>query len=147
MDLPVWEAKQRTKNQERGADGLAKTSRPKKVDFSCIEVREFPMSEEAAAKEYLCKAKTRKGDPVLISVSIEEYALLCDFGTARALRDACGLPEECGRRATKTWSVVWDSKNGASFLMPRRDGRRFSDFKFAESPPIRISKIEALMLL
>ena len=31
--------------------------------------------------------------------------------------------------------------------MPRRDGRRFSDFKFAESPPIRISKIEALTLL
>ena len=119
----------------------------KRVDFSCLHITEFPMSEEAASRDVLYKVPVLVGDPVPLSESLENYGFFCAIGTAHALRDACDLADECGYPVVGRWSVVWDPHQCASFFVPRRDGRRYSDLKGGNACPIRVHRSVAIELL
>ena len=123
-----------------------------KVDFACIDVIHVPMSDEAAANESLIRCKRSKGKHVPISVSLEEYAFLSVLNLAKAQRDASDLADECGRRGSRLWSVVWDSRDGASFFVPHMHGKRYSDLVAEwrsedKGLPVRIPRVQALLLL
>ena len=110
------------------------------------------MSEEAAANESLFRCKRSRGKHVPISTSLEEYAFLSGLNLAKAQRDASDLADECGRRGPRWWSVVWDSRDGASFFVPHMHGKRYSDLVVEwhsedKGLPVRIPRVQALLLL
>ena len=85
------------------------------------------MDDDVASQDVRYVIRARQGEPVPVSKGLEEYMFLCELNKAKALRDACDLADECGQRCLSNWSVVWDSRCGASFFVPRSDGRRYSD--------------------
>lgn len=99
---------------------------------------------DIAMRKVLYKARAREGDPVLISVDLWEYVFPCELCKAKALRDACDFANKCGH---PRWSVVWDSRSGPRFYVPRSDGRRFSDPRGPEAVPIRVSPHQAVWIL
>ena len=148
----------------RGRSSLASSSRPwrkkhdkianrgmpdttaKKVDLACIDIHEYLMNKDEADKT-LRKIKYKKKDPKRLSMGVEEYEFLRLRGVASPLRDASDLADEFGNLSIGYWSIVWDSRDGASFYLPDVKGRRFSDMDSVESLPIRIPRFRAIEIL
>ena len=118
----------------------------KNVDFACVDILYFPMNQDEV-DTVLKKVRHKTKEPKRLSVGIEVYEFLRCRGTAMALRDACDLADECEQPHSPCWSVVWDSRDGASFYVPEVTGRRFSDLKSFESVPLRIPRFRAIELI
>ena len=118
----------------------------KKVDFGCVDFHHFPMNDDEIGVTLL-KVNNKRKEPKMLTVSIEVYEFLRYRGIATALRDACDLADECGELSSNSWSVVWDSRDGASFYFPDVQGRRFSDLKGFEAIPVRIPRFRAIDIL
>ena len=74
------------------------------------------------------------------------------LNTAKALRDASDLADECGEYGPRWWSVVWDSRDGASFSIPHMHGKRYSGLvanwrSEDKGLPVRITRVQAMLLL